>query len=278
MSVTIKDIALRAGVSKMAVSAVVNHTKSTRVSQEKRAQISRVAEEMGYEPNLTAQILSGKSSRTIGVFNLNVSQYSIAVLAAQFLRQAAQLQYQLLIDSGHQRSVETQLRHVMKILRRSPDGVIFLGVPPPSIMDMIKIPNVIIPHYSLFSGHSGDLYCDLTAGGYMAGLHLLAHRHEKVAYVCTRLQNPVHDKFNGLQLAWREAGLPQENLALVESWHVAGSVEERLLHLIKEEGCTGALLSNDFVAARALLFLRDKGIRVPEDFAIIGYDADILRI
>lgn len=89
MGVTLKDIAVKAGVSRMAVSAVVNRTNSTRVSQEKRAHIARIAEEMGYMPNLTAQVLSGKSSRMVGILNASVRQYSLAVLVAQFLHNAA---------------------------------------------------------------------------------------------------------------------------------------------------------------------------------------------
>lgn len=258
----------------MAVSAVVNQTSSTRVSKEKREYIARIAEGMGYTPNLTAQVLSGKSSRTIGIFNVNVSQYSLAVLVAQFLRKAADFQYQLLIDTVFRRTEEEYRTDVMNILRRSPDGVIFLGTPPPSVMEMIKIPNVIIPHYNAFADHEGDLYCDLTAGGYMAGLHLLAHGHQKAVYVCTRIQSPVHDKFNGLQRAWLEAGLPEDHLAVIESLHHKESVEERLLRLIRKEGYTCGLMSNDFVAARTLPFLRKNGIRAPEDFAMIGYDGD----
>jgi|GEM_PF-1919903 LacI family transcriptional regulator len=274
MGVTLKDIAARAGVSRMAVSAVVNQTSSTRVSKEKREYIARIAEEMGYAPNLTAQVLSGKSSRTIGIFNVNVSQYSLAVLAAQFLRTASDFKYQLLIDTVFQRTEEEYKTDVLHLLRRSPDGVILLGNPPPEVMKIIKIPNVIIQHYNEAVNHGGDLYCDLAAGGYMAGLHLLAHKHRKAVYVCTHVQSQSHDKFSGLQRAWRETGLPDENLAVVESLRHTEPVEGRLLRLIREENYTCALMSNDFAAASALPFLRRNGVRVPEDFALIGYDAN----
>lgn len=275
MGVTLKDIAVKAGVSRMAVSAVVNRTNSTRVSQEKRAHIARIAEEMGYMPNLTAQVLSGKSSRMVGILNASVRQYSLAVLVAQFLHNAARYKYQMLSDLYSQtRTVEEYREEVLNMLRRSPDGVIILGNPPPEVMEIIKIPNVIIQFQNDSTHRNGDLYYDHAAGGYMAGLHLLAHGHRKVVYVCSHIQNPPHDKFNGLQRAWGEAGLPDNHLQVIEAMHCEGTVEDRLLHLIHKEGYTCALMSNDFVAARALPFLRQNGIRVPEDFALIGYDGD----
>ena len=279
MGVTLKDIAVKAGVSRMAVSAVVNRTNSTRVSQEKRAHIARIAEEMGYMPNLTAQVLSGKSSRMVGILNASVRQYSLAVLVAQFLHNAARYKYQMLSDLYSQtRTVEEYREEVLNMLRRSPDGVIILGNPPPEVMEIIKIPNVIIQFQNDSTHRNGDLYYDHAAGGYMAGLHLLAHGHRKAVYVCSHIQNPPHDKFNGLQRAWGEAGLPDNHLQVIEAMHCEGTVEDRLLHLIHKEGYTCALMSNDFVAARALPFLRQNGIRVPEDFALIGYDGDAFVI
>ena len=166
MGVTLKDIAVKAGVSRMAVSAVVNRTNSTRVSQEKRAHIARIAEEMGYMPNLTAQVLSGKSSRMVGILNASVRQYSLAVLVAQFLHNAARYKYQMLSDLYSQtRTVEEYREEVLNMLRRSPDGVIILGNPPPEVMEIIKIPNVIIQFQNDSTHRNGDLYYDHAAGG-----------------------------------------------------------------------------------------------------------------
>ncbi len=64
---TLKEIAAKAGVSVMAVSAVMNATTSTRVSEKKRALIRQVAEEMGYQSNVIARTLRGGSSRMLGV-------------------------------------------------------------------------------------------------------------------------------------------------------------------------------------------------------------------
>ena len=68
MSVTLKDIAKAAGVHQTVVSVVLNNKKYTRVSAERRDHIRRIAEEMGYRPNLQAASLRGRKKATVGVF------------------------------------------------------------------------------------------------------------------------------------------------------------------------------------------------------------------
>ena len=274
MRVTLPQLADRVGVSRPLVSMVLNGSKgSMRISDSKRLEIESVAYELVYIPNLNAQVLSGKASRAIAIFNANVHQYSLSVLTAQFLRNAVKFNYQLLIDTSFRRNDEEYCRDVSNMLRRSPDGAIILGQLPPQAMELIQIPTVTL-QYDTFGKQDGDLYHDRVAGGYMAGLHLLSHGHRKAVYVCTRIHSPTHDKFTGLRQAWQEAGLPDENVIAIEAMRLSEQVESRLLSLIREKGCTCGLMSNDFVAARAMPFLRRNGIRVPEDFALIGYDGN----
>ncbi len=68
MSVTLKDIAKAAGVHQTVVSVVLNNRKYTRVSPERREYIRRIAEEMGYRPNLQAASLRQRKKATVGVF------------------------------------------------------------------------------------------------------------------------------------------------------------------------------------------------------------------
>lgn len=68
MSVTLKDIAKAAGVHQTVVSVVLNNKKYTRVSPERREYIRRIAEEMGYRPNLQAVSLRRRKKATVGVF------------------------------------------------------------------------------------------------------------------------------------------------------------------------------------------------------------------
>ncbi len=275
MRVTLKEIADRVGVSRPLVSFVLNNAKgSMAISAEKRQRIIDVARELGYIPNLSAQVLSGKPSRTIGLVNVCVIQYSVAIQINHFLNYAPKLGYQLLLDPipHPMRELEVYRESLRNILSRSVDGLIFLGSPPPEILEMARIPNVIVglPHGRKDADGVFDFTTDLKAGGYLAGKHLLGHEHRKILLLCTNY-NSAYLKLEGLQQAWREAGLPLENVRMIEAF--IEPAEERVLTSIRE-GFTCGLMSNDFIGARLMQFLSLNGIRVPDDFALIGYDGD----
>lgn len=276
MRVTLKEIADRVGVSRPLVSFVLNNAKgSMAISAEKRQRIIDVAHELGYIPNLSAQVLSGKPSRTIGLVNVCVTQYSVAIQINQFLNYAPHFGYQLLLDpiSHPHRELDSYRESLRNILSRSVDGLIFLGSPPPEILEMARIPNVIVelPRGRKEQRSRFDFASDLRAGGYLAGRHLIGHGHRRIVLLCTNY-NSAYLKLEGLQWAWTEAGLPQENIRMIEAFDEPA--EERILECIRKQGFTCGLTSNDFVGARLMQFLDRHGVRVPDDFALIGYDGD----
>ena len=72
MSVKMIDIARKAGVTRQAVSAVLNHPDTCRISSAMQEKIRQIASEMGYSPNIAARILKGANSSTIGVIDSNL--------------------------------------------------------------------------------------------------------------------------------------------------------------------------------------------------------------
>lgn len=274
MRVTLKEIADKVGVSRPLVSFVLNNAKgSMAISAEKRQRIIDVARELGYIPNLSAQVLSGKPSRTIGLVNVCVIQYSVAIQINHFLNFAPHFGYQLLLDPiAHPiRELEKYRESMRNILSRSVDGLIFLGDPPPEILEMAKIPNVIVKLPRRLNDPSSDFDfgADLKSGAYLAARHLLKHGHRKIVLLCTN-RNSAYLKMEGLQQAWKEAGLPEENVRMIEAFEEPA--EKQILDSIRNHGVTCGLMSNDFVAARVMQFLDRNGVRVPQDFALIGFD------
>jgi LacI family transcriptional regulator len=274
MRVTLKEIADKVGVSRPLVSFVLNNAKgSMAISAEKRQRIVDVARELGYIPNLSAQVLSGKPSRTIGLVNVCVIQYSVAIEINHFLNYAPHFGYQLLLDPiAHPlRELEVYRESMRNILSRGVDGLIFLGTPPPEILEMTRIPNVIVklPQGKKEPPSDFDFASDLKAGSYLAGRHLLKHGHRKIVLLCTNY-NSAFLKLEGLRQAWAEAGLPAEQVHMIEAFEEPA--EKRILECIREQGVTCGLMSNDFIGARLMQFLDRNGVRVPEDFALIGFD------
>ena len=106
MRVTLKQIADRAGVSRPAVSAVLNNARGRMaVSEETRQHIKKIASKMGYVPNLSAQMLSGKRSQVIGIVNMsfpgNVTEEFFSNLSSFFNGR----DYHMLVDSDVGRNI-----------------------------------------------------------------------------------------------------------------------------------------------------------------------------
>ena len=285
MPVTLTEIAARAGVSQPVVSTVLNCVKGrSRVSAATRRRIHDVARRMGYAPNLSAQILRGKSSKAIGIYSGALQIATAATRQNLLTARAAAAGYQVFMDILPQRDdYETLRKRVLGLLSRRLDGLILLSQLPDDLRRLIDMPSVALSApFGECPVEYPDIAHDQAVGGHMAGKHLLGHGHRRAVFLCSRLASN-RPKFDGLRRAWEEAGFSPEACAVVAAIDsddravgVAESaspqVEADLLRRVKTGGATCILASNDYVAARAMLFLRRSGVRVPEDVALIGFD------
>lgn len=123
---TLKDIATKAGVSVMAVSAVMNATTSTRVSEKKRALIRKVAEEMGYQSNVIARTLRGGSSRMLGVIIDSQAPPWCYRMLRYIEEEAGRRGYRIMISAEHD-CVDHIIQGYEKFLQYGVDGVISLA-------------------------------------------------------------------------------------------------------------------------------------------------------
>ncbi|MEI3004641.1 MAG: LacI family DNA-binding transcriptional regulator [Victivallales bacterium] len=126
MAATLKEIANRAGVSVMAVSAVMNKTTSTRVSERKRAVIEQIAREMGYRSNVVARTLRGGQSRMIGILIDSCAPPSALQHPRHIESEATAGGYRILISEGHD-SVDNLAAAYEKFEQYGVDGVICLA-------------------------------------------------------------------------------------------------------------------------------------------------------
>ena len=100
MPVTMKEIAKIAGVSQPAVSAALSSKGTTKVSEEMRRKILRIAEELNYMPNNAAQRLRGRATRTIGIFGVPYVSVLTQALMLDISLELEKLNYNLLTCNG----------------------------------------------------------------------------------------------------------------------------------------------------------------------------------
>ncbi|WP_176013114.1 LacI family DNA-binding transcriptional regulator [Victivallis sp. Marseille-Q1083] len=281
MAVTIKDIALRAGVSHQAVSAVLNGKSNCRVSEKTRQRILACAGEMAYRPNYSARWLKSRRTQVITVVAYPLlreggfgMEFHPPFLGAESLQQiscairergfAMKLEY-----AWPGTDLKTQCREIVN--PNLTDGIIFYGYHGNDfneLLEKINLPYLFFGHYIEVERRDVPLLgLQRRTGIRCAVRSLLASGRSRIAY-CGVAANP---------------SLP----LLREELELAGVYEAKRIHLVGDyydlrrwlescrPGCFDAVIcSNDVVANWLYRELQYRGIPVPDEVAIVGYDND----
>jgi LacI family transcriptional regulator len=270
---TINDVARGAGVSYQTVSRVINNHPSVRDTT--RLRVQRVMSELNYLPNRAAQNLASQRTRTLGLVSFGITFYGPAQMLANIERSARARGYGLAFSSIPELS-ETELeRALLELRRQSVDGLLIIASLRGASAERIStlcagVPFVLVdtPGISGIPAATIDQY----AGGVLAAHHLIALGHTRIAL----LQGPA--RWNDARLrseGWRKA-LAEAGLSPVATpegdWSPASGFALTQELLAGRVGFTGLLVANDQMALGALWALHERGIRVPEEVSVVGFD------
>ncbi len=281
--VTLKEIAKRAETSTMAVSVVLNGARSnTRVSDSTRHRILSIASGMNYTPNAMARGLKHQRTHTIGVlFNwagrLAVhSLYAVSVLDG-IVSGAAEAGYHVLLYTQSWKNREASST---AFADQRTDGVIVIAPDEQSdVVPGLLSLGLSVTLVSSVTSVEGVPYITINnrLGVQLALNHLWELGHRRIAYVghgTTR--HSTRERYEEY-LAWmQEHGLPTPGTSLLANLPPdnEGSVVDQLLES-KESRPTAILAFNDDVAIKIMEIARDKGIALPDELSVIGFD-DVL--
>ncbi len=262
MTVTMKDVAKAAGVSQTAVSLTLNN-RPGHVSRSMRTKIDRIAAEMGYRPNLSARMLRGKSGKTIGILG---SLFSVPIHSCLIHEITCGLWgegYQTILEETQSNPVEEK-RRIGDLLARGVDGIIFSNYCDRRNFESLPVPYVVLGHDQEIS----DCKTDSQYGGKLAGNHFIEHGRTLVGFITSGPFSNI-GKMTGLESSLAESGLGSLSF-LVELLHNPRATDD-IITAIKN-GVNALFCTNDIIAGKLLALLAGKGIKVPEDVAVIGYD------
>lgn len=283
---TMKDVARRAGVSVATVSRVLSG--SDKVIDETREKVLQACQELDYSLHLAAQRLRLGKTNTICVVLPFLTLPSIV----ERLRgvQEALIDRNLDLIPYSVGSPEMRDKRIHDLANRSrTDGLMIISMP---INDqqterLIKneMPVVLIdsdrPEFSRVN-------VDDTEGGRLATQHLIDLGHTKIAFISSHLENPLQfsstlNRYHGYRSALESAGIPVNPAYQVEGEHGREEAEEMALKLLNQaDPPTAIFSSSDTKAVGVLDAARKKGILVPEQLSVVGYDnirdADYLEI
>jgi LacI family transcriptional regulator len=271
--VTVHEVAREAGVSAATVSRFLNGT--ARVSDDKRQAIETVIEKLNYKPNVLAQNLKAGSSRTIGVLTQSlVSGYFSASLAG--IDDALQgTGYAPLIVSGHWHADEEAERIELLIARRV-DGLVILSgkLKDSQILKLSHRVPIVAFGRDLNGPRSYGFTLDNYLGACQAVEHLIQQGHRNIAFIA----GPADHVDALARLSGYRDTLAKHQIKERPQLIVAGDFQESsgllAVERLVESGqrFSAIFCANDLTAYGARLALYRRGIRVPEDISLVGFD------
>lgn len=272
--VTINEVAQRAGVSASTVSHVLNKTRP--VNQDTRERVERAVEELGYRRSAVARTLAGGKSNTIGLVISGLSNAYFGPLLAAIERGVTAAGYVLVIGDSHDEAT-MERRVVESLLDRHVDGL--LVAPSPGFLESSA--NVVAQAGTplVAIDRSIDVDCDQVVPENRLATqelteHLLWHGHRRIA-VMSGLPglDSTEERRAGYIDALERRGLSVDPdlIAVADS----GSEQARAAtaKLFSAPDRPGALLTlNNAMTIGALRGLKDVGLEVPRDVALVAYD------
>jgi LacI family transcriptional regulator len=274
---TAKDIAARVGVSQASVSYAFspNPDKRGLISNETRARILEVAEQVGYFPNRTASsIRTGKTDLiALWVPNFTNSIYLRTMRGIQDV--AGQHGLDILVYGG---TGQAGMAGVLRSFgERRVDGAILIARPLEEaalqVLGQLELPLVTIGGSQIYPGVDSVLTRNAAAFEAMV-LHLADKGYTRIGHISGPLTTPTaQERLEGYRRGLKSAKLPFKKIWQREGTYRAGSAGELALELTRLATPPDALVvANDLMAIEAILALQDAGIRVPHDIAIVGCD------
>ena len=275
-SVTITDVAQKAGVSVATVSRVLNNPE--RVTSHTREKVLAVCKELGYSPNMQAKRLKLGKSNTIAAVMPFLTLPSIVERLRGVQAALAESGYDLLPYSAE--SPEERENYLASLSNRSrADGVLIISMPITETQ-VARFQQIQMPVVMIDSFHP-DLKCvivDDVAGGRMATNHLIELGHHRIASISDPFDLPMHfssmkDRFKGYTQMLEENGIDINSLYHKQGLHGRKTAKAMALELLSlPERPTAIFASSDTQAIGVLDAAREMGLSVPEDLSVVGYD------
>ncbi len=280
--ITIKEMADMLGLSTTTVSNVI-HGKTKEVSEATVERVRRVLQEYDYVPNINARNLASNQSKIIGVAILNSRKGYVNYLKDAFISELLGSIERELKERGYYLMMcfSSDTRElIQRVSAWNADGLILFGIMAEdyqAIQKQFQKPQVYIDSYLGDIRLNGvNIGLDDRRGGYMAGRYLIEHGHSRIGFLADNLKGGDYERYCGFREAMSEAGLPVRDTDFIEV-----EPDEQSLAMCYEmvyqrwHEFTAFFCASDYYALCLMNFLMDRGVHVPEEISIMGFDDNI---
>ena len=274
---TIKDVAKLAGVGVGTASRVISGKGS--FSEAAAARVEAAARQLGFRPSAIARALSLKSSGTIGVFvpDFKGPFYGPLLDAIDAELRLHDRHMVAANGCGHEDTRQQSLDGVRFLIERECDGIVMCSN---ALRDAdfaalhAAYANIAIVNRDVKGMKSHCFTVDHRAAGRAAADALLAHGHRRIAVVTgPAIAGDNKQRLQGLFDGLEEAGIPADAVLVEEGDFSAPSGWAACERLVaRKPKITALFCANDQMAMGAISYLGHYGIRVPQQWSVMGYD------
>jgi DNA-binding LacI/PurR family transcriptional regulator len=278
MKVTIYDIAKQAGVSIATVSKVINN--NGRISEKTTTNIIRIMQELNYQPSVVASALAGKQTYTLGLLLPDLGNLFFAEIARSIEDRAHELGFNLMICNTDN-NLDKEEGYISLLKQKSVDGIIIAtGVRNDGILKQLIQQNLPI---ALIARDMPALAVDIVLvddfiGGYLATSYLIENGHRHIAVIAedTRVMSSK-ERIRGYRHALEEAGLTfNSDLIYISDFNIESGRAIAGQLLDSTDTPTAIFACNDLLAIGVIQAAREKGLHVPGDLSVVGFDDTML--
>ncbi len=271
--VRLEEVARRAGVSPSTVSRILNGT--ARVRESKRQAVEQAIADLDYHPNVMARGLARGRTMSVGVITQDIASPFYNETLKGIEDSLAGAGYAPLFVSGHWNGVKEAERMALLVARRVDGLIVLTGMIDDATLlgYALRLP-LVVTGRNLQGPNVVSIQLGNEQAAFDATRYLIELGHTRIAHISGPESNvDAQARLAGYQRALTEAGLPvDERLIAAGDFHEASGLLALNQLLETRLNFTALFIANDQMAYGARLALYRKGIRVPEDVSLIGFD------
>lgn len=275
---TLKEVAKKAGVSITTASKILNDKPfQIHISEETKKKVLEVAKELNYYPNIFARSLRTKKTGIVGVIVSDITDPYFGGIINGAEKILNENDYYFLLSSA-QNSPQREELYLTKLRKSRVDGLLILGGTQRFTNNEVKqlvrsgIPIVVVgrsaPHPDICS-----VTVDNFTGGFLATEHLIKLGHQDIVHIATTEPRvDGEERLNGYKSAMEKHGL--KNKCWIEKGDITAESGYKAMTNILRKGKrpTAVFAFNDISALGVMRAIRNQGLRIPENIAVVGFD------
>lgn len=271
---TIKDVAKVAGVSHATVSRVINN--SAKVADDKRQRILDAMDRLGYVPNMTARSLAGGRTKVIGLLVPEIGNGYTGTIIEGIDAELSAHDYDMMLHTTHHRKVKEPI-YVQSLMQGMAEGLLLLlPIDPSAYLEGLrrkKFPYVVIDHQG-FDNFSPTVGATNRQGVYDGITYLIELGHRRIGFV----SGPDNiscsmERLAGYRAALSDHFVPDDDQLIVPGDHTQLGGYKACVELLDLEKPPSAIFAaNDISAFGVIDAARARGMHIPDDISIMGFD------